>query len=201
MWHAHDHVVLGEPNWRRKGCVDLQCGHARGVSNMTCSWSCSTRRIESRKEGMCWSPMWALSRSMQCDVLMIMCYLANRIEEGRDVLISNVGMIEEYATWRAHDHVILGESNRRRKGCVDLHCGHDGGVRNMTRSWSCSLGESNQRRKGCIDFQCGHDRGVCNMTCSWSCSTKKIESTKEGMCWSTMCAWSRSMQCDMLMIM
>jgi hypothetical protein len=25
------------------------------------------------------------------------------------VLISNVGMIEEYATWRAHDHVVLGK--------------------------------------------------------------------------------------------
>jgi hypothetical protein len=26
-----------------------------------------------------------------------------------NVLISNVGMIEEYAMWRAHDHVVLGE--------------------------------------------------------------------------------------------
>jgi hypothetical protein len=35
--------------------------------------------------------------------------LGERINEGRDMLISNVGMIEEYATWRAHDHVVLCE--------------------------------------------------------------------------------------------
>jgi hypothetical protein len=50
------------------------------------------------------------------------------------VLISNVGMIEEYATLRAHDHVLLRQSNRRRKGCVDLECGHDRGVFNVTCS-------------------------------------------------------------------
>jgi hypothetical protein len=88
---------------------------------------------------------------------------------GRDVLISNVGMIEEYAMWRAHNLVVLSELNRQRKGCVDL--------------------------------QCGYDRGVCNVTCSKSCSTKRIESTKEGMCWSPMWAWPRSMERDVLMIM
>jgi hypothetical protein len=46
MWHAHDHVVLGESNRRMKGCVDLQCGHDRVVCNVTCSWSCSTRQIK-----------------------------------------------------------------------------------------------------------------------------------------------------------
>jgi hypothetical protein len=26
-----------------------------------------------------------------------------------DVLISNAGMIKDYATWRAHNHVVLGD--------------------------------------------------------------------------------------------
>jgi hypothetical protein len=38
------------------------------------------------------------------------------------VLISNVGMIEEYVTC-AHNLVVLSGSNIRRKGCVDLQCG------------------------------------------------------------------------------
>jgi hypothetical protein len=29
-----------------------------------------------------------------------------------DLFISKVGTIEEYAMWRAHDHVVLSESNR-----------------------------------------------------------------------------------------
>jgi hypothetical protein len=36
----------------RKRCVDLECGHARGVCNVTCSSSHSTKRIDSSKEGM-----------------------------------------------------------------------------------------------------------------------------------------------------
>jgi hypothetical protein len=40
------------------------------------------------------------------------------------VLISNVGMIEEYAMWHAHYHVVLSISNQRRMGCVDVQCGH-----------------------------------------------------------------------------
>jgi hypothetical protein len=50
------------------------------------------------------------------------------------VLISNVSMIEGYATLRANNLVVLRESNRRRKGCVDLQCGHDRGVCNVTCS-------------------------------------------------------------------
>jgi hypothetical protein len=136
--------------------------------------------------------------------------------------------------WRAHDHVVLGESSRWRKGCVDLQCGHDQVVCNVMCSSSCSirrieltnegmcwspmwawsssmhmwrvhdhvvLGELNRWRKVCVDLQCGHDRGVCNITCSWSCITKPIESTKEGMCWSRMWAWSKSIQRDMLIIL
>jgi hypothetical protein len=46
------------------------------------------------------------------------------------MLISNVGMIEEYATLHAHNRVVLSQSNRRSKGCVDLQCVHDRGVCN-----------------------------------------------------------------------
>jgi hypothetical protein len=46
--------------------------------------------------------------------------------------MSNVGMIEEYARRRAHDLVVLSESNRQRKEhWVDLQCGHDRGVCNV----------------------------------------------------------------------
>jgi hypothetical protein len=38
-------------------------------------------------------------------------------------LISNVDMIEEYATSRARNLVVLSESNRRRKGRVDQYKG------------------------------------------------------------------------------
>jgi hypothetical protein len=41
------------------------------------------------------------------------------------VLISNVGMIEEYAMLHAHILVVLSQSNQRMKGCVDLQCGHE----------------------------------------------------------------------------
>jgi hypothetical protein len=57
-----------------------------------------------------------------------------RLMRVRGVLISNVGMIEEYATLRAHNHVVLREPNRRNKGCVDLQCGYDRGVCNVTCS-------------------------------------------------------------------
>jgi hypothetical protein len=62
------------------------------------------------------------------------CSTKNRIDEGRDVLISNGGMIEEYARLRAHNLVVLRKPNRQRKGCVDLQCGQDRGVRNVTCS-------------------------------------------------------------------
>jgi hypothetical protein len=107
MWCAHNLVVLSKTNRRRKGCVYLKCGHDRGVCNVTCSWSCSTKRIESTKEWMMlWSPMWVLRRSMQCGVLINL--------------------------------VVLSETNRRRKRCVDLECGHDRGVCNVTSSSSRS---------------------------------------------------------------
>jgi hypothetical protein len=54
-------------------------------------------------------------------------------------------MVEEYATWRAHDHVVLGESNRRSKGCVYVQCGHDQVVCNMTCSWSCNTRQTNRQ--------------------------------------------------------
>jgi hypothetical protein len=54
------------------------------------------------------------------------------------VLIFNLGMIKEYAMSHAHDHVVLSESNQQRKGCVDIQCGHDRGVCNVTCSGSCS---------------------------------------------------------------
>jgi hypothetical protein len=52
--------------------------------------------------------------------------------------MSNVGMIEEYATLSAHNLVVLSQSNRRRNGCVDLQCGHDRVVCNVTCSQFCS---------------------------------------------------------------
>jgi hypothetical protein len=129
MWRAHNHVVLSEPNRRRKECVHLQCGYDRVVI-VTCSWSCSIKRIESI----------------------------------RDVLISNVGMIEEYATWSAHNHVVVRELNRRRKGCVDLQCGHDWGVWNV-------LGEPNRQRRGCDE-----DITNSNMTMLMACEQKVNQS-------------------------
>jgi hypothetical protein len=45
-------VLLSKMNRRRKICVDLECGHDRGVCNVTCSSSRSTKCIESTKEGM-----------------------------------------------------------------------------------------------------------------------------------------------------
>jgi hypothetical protein len=120
---------------------------------------------------------------------------------GRDVLISNVAMIEHYAMWRAHDHVVLSKLNWWMKWCVDLQCGHDKGVCNVTCSWSCSTKRIESTKEGMCDLYCGHDRIVYNMMCSYCCSTKRIEYTKEGMCWSPMWAWSRSMQGDVLMIM
>jgi hypothetical protein len=44
----------------------------------------------------------------QCSLLG-RSFLSNEAIAERDVLISNVGMIEEYATLHAHDHVELGE--------------------------------------------------------------------------------------------
>jgi hypothetical protein len=105
------------------------------------------------------------------------------------MFISNVGMMKDYATWCAHNLVVLRESNRWRKGCGDLRCGHDRGVRNVTYSWSCILSEMNWRRMGWVDLHCGHGQGVYNMTCSSSCSTKRTKSMKEGMRWSPMWAW------------
>jgi hypothetical protein len=45
-------VLLSKMNRGRKRYVDLECGHDRGVCNVTCSSSCSTKCIESTKEGM-----------------------------------------------------------------------------------------------------------------------------------------------------
>jgi hypothetical protein len=124
---------------------------------MTCSSSCSTKRIKSTKEGMCWSPMWAWFDEYATwrDHNLVVLIETNR---WRDVLISNVDLIEQYAMWRADVQVVLSETNRRRdvlisnvdmiEDCAMWHA-HDHVV----------LSESNQRRKGCVDVQCGHDRG------------------------------------------
>jgi hypothetical protein len=135
---------------------------------VTCSWSCSTRRMNRWRKG---------SVDLQCGHDQVVCNVTcswscsirrtNRrrkvcvdLQCGHDRVVYNVTCSWSCSTRR---------TNRRKKRCVDLQCGHDRVVWNVTCSWSCSTTWRNRRRKGCVDLQCGHDQLSMGMDCPILC--------------------------------
>jgi hypothetical protein len=119
---------------------------------------------------------------------------------GRDVLISNVGMIEGFATWRAHNLVVLGEQIDEGR---DVFISNVGMIE-VYATWRAHdhvvLGKRIDEGRAVLISNVGmieeyatwraHDHVVLG---------KRIDEGRDVLI--SMWAWSRSMQCDVFMIM